>query len=185
MIYLLVIFKYNIFLIVYVIYYVFVIILVSSSDLIKPKAWTSNVFSKNIIFWHVRTTLNFILEEQTCLEKSHFALISAYCEPLGYYTHYCMQILYFVSFFVTPRWRPTPGRCAPSRHPDTIPERYLADDLLRVHSSEVSTLVAWFNDVGGEMLPDFVHRHSLAHFRCWQCEVALFKSSRTQLISAL
>lgn len=52
---------------------------------------------------------------KTTVQKSHFALISAYCKPLGYYTHYCMQILYFVSFFVrTPRWHPTPS--APSRH---------------------------------------------------------------------
>lgn len=47
----------------------------------------------------------------------------------------------------------------PSRPSPALREvRYLADDLLRVHSSEVSACRGGFNDVGGEVLSDFVLR---------------------------
>lgn len=57
---------------------------------------------------------------------------------------------------------------SPSLVPTPRGERYLADDLLRVHSSEVSACRGGFNDVGVELF-DAVIREvpslSPAHFR--------------------
>lgn len=56
-----------------------------------------------------------------------------------------MQILYFVSFLCERRATPRPPLTL--RSPQR--ELYLADDLLRAHSSEVSACRGRFNDVGG------------------------------------
>lgn len=46
----------------------------------------------------------------------------------------------------------------PFQNPPPAGVRYLADDLLRVHSSEVSACRGGFNDVGCNVLSDFVLR---------------------------
>lgn len=84
---------------------------------------------------------------------------------------YSMQILYFVSFLYVHRAGPLP--------PQPEGGFYLADDLLRVHSSEVSACRAGFNDVGGEMLSDLFDTVPLLE-TMWRRRVVVLLKSRVR-----